>query len=34
MDTSLLTRLAMAVAGSLSEQAERRIDLFNQRFAT
>jgi len=32
-DTERLTRLAMAAAGSLSEQAERRIELFNQRFA-
>jgi hypothetical protein len=31
-DTECLTRLAMAVAGSLSEQAERRIDVFNQRY--
>ncbi|HWW04841.1 hypothetical protein [Collimonas sp.] len=32
-DTECLTRLAMAVAGSLSEQAERRIAWFNQRYA-
>ena len=30
-DTERLTRLAMAIAGSLSEQAARRIDLFNER---
>jgi hypothetical protein len=31
-DTERLTRLAMAAAGMLSEQAERRIDVLNQRY--
>jgi len=32
-DTERLTRLAMAVAGSLSEQAERHIDALNRRYS-
>jgi len=31
-DTECLTRLAMAAAGMLAEQAERRIEVLNQRY--
>lgn len=33
-DTECLTRLAMAAAGMLAQQAERRIDVLNQRHAS